>query len=136
MQKEVKRPGQISIKAVLFKCDAVWNHFPLNVYKCDAIISKHNMLFQNFKIPGCYLNSIHYLLLLFFYLFKTPHWFYLILKQELFFAKMHQWLWYFILSIQYKTVLICFIYIFAGQHILLFCDAFNFNKLHNLVRTI
>ena len=62
--------------------------------------------------------------------------FYLILKQELFLAKMHQWLWYFILSIQYKTVLICFIYIFAGQHILLFCDAFNFNKLHNLVRTI
>ena len=48
MQKEVKRPNQISIKAILFKCDAIWNHFPLNVYKCDAIISKHNMLFQKF----------------------------------------------------------------------------------------
>ena len=58
MQKEVKRPNQISIKAILFKCDAVWNHFPLNVYKCDAIISKHNMLFQNFKIPGCYLKFL------------------------------------------------------------------------------
>ena len=62
--------------------------------------------------------------------------FYLILKQGLFLAKMHQWLWYFILSIQYKTVLICFIYIFVGQHILLFCDAFNFTKFHNLVITI
>jgi hypothetical protein len=58
MQKEVKRPNHISIKAILFKCDAVWNHFPLNVYKCDAIISKHNMLFQNFKIPGCYLKFL------------------------------------------------------------------------------
>jgi hypothetical protein len=58
MQKEVKRPNQISIKAILFKCDAVWNHFPLNVYKCDAIISKHNMLFQNFKIPRCYLKFL------------------------------------------------------------------------------
>ena len=33
-------------------------YFPLNVYKCDAIISKHKMLFQNVKIPGCYLKFL------------------------------------------------------------------------------
>jgi hypothetical protein len=56
-----------------------WNNFPLNVYKCDAIISKHKMLFQNFKIPGCYLKFLGRTLIwfgCFVVLYIHVHWYF------------------------------------------------------------
>ena len=56
-----------------------WNHFPLNVYKCDAIISKHKMLFQNVKIPGCYLKFLERTLIWFgclVVLYRHVHWYF------------------------------------------------------------